>query len=875
MKKMSVFGVAALAAALTMTGCSDDGDTVVNNNIVQVATFDNFPGGAVQANNLADDMRAFSENNVNVTAVICRRNGANGTAIVLFTTQNAGGTLFQLWASYYNGTTLTRPVELRATDVDYSVGINNLFETSVVFLNTSNNTNANVRARNGDAIIAVRRTDFASNPGVDDQNVSLYAHYFDVSNVGSAAQRFGFDSGNGLGQRVDGSQGSTTQDITGENVLRSGLISDGNMGRAFHTGDPAIVPPNQSGLETSFVIIGWIQSDLAANNVGTPDNDTRFLSRTVNLTSSSTGIVLLATVEMPLPANALTATNGQTTVVAGGWVTVGIFVIIQYDGRLTAGGAVEDRSMGVVRVVDGTATMPYETNPTCATPGANGMGTPTTDGVNQERQMDTFHPNGFYGPNETNNGRCTLFFTAGSNAAGDRVDCFVLEVSADPTVAVNLATDRVQISNNVGVDGMDFADFTTNAAAFPGITGANKRIERLSRDKSHFLVVFREGAPIGAPNGLPNNQLCQLLTMTVGTGSGALATRVSTTLQVSPGTTNVSGYQIGDEYDGERVQTTKALGSQTDCPQQSNPNQYAIAFEQSETGTGDDQVFVAIVQNNGGTAAPTLVGNAVEIPGGRVDGDFEDGEMQGVYAGTANRRLAKGLFLTDNGLNAAGNQQAIVIFIRDNDQTGTDNHLYATEVNAGVLGETIRIDSGDDNRDVSAFQAKTVGGQGFTGSNGSFAGNRIHIVFTEQRINSTSSLALRTRYLDKTLRASNPTITLANEFFPTTGNPPTAVDNDVDFTSMISSIRSSGETFAVYFTQNGNLLYNEFTNNAGIQENGVSAPQLVNNDDSGNVTFMLNCSPVDGNCDDLLGTVTFFNRTDDDGDIRLFARRRN
>lgn len=875
MKKMSVFSAAALAAAMTMTGCSDDGDTIVTNNVVQVATFDNFPGGTVQANSLADDMRAFSENNLNVTAVVCRRNGTNGTAIVLFTTQMGHGSLNQLWASYYNGSTLTRPVELRSTDVDYSVGINNLFETSVVFLNTSNNTNTNVQARNGDAIIAVRRTDFASNAGVDDQNVSLYAHYFDVSNSGSASTRFGFDSTNGLGQRVDGSQGTSVQDITGENVLRSGIISDGNLGRAFHTGDPAIIPPNQSGQSASFAVLTWIQSDIASNDPGSAVNDTRMLYRTVNLTSSSTGITLLTTGEVSLPANALVTTRDQTTVVAGGFVTVGGLLLFQYDVRMTSGGAVEDRSLGGIRVANGSATNPFEATAFCLTPGANGAGTPTTNGTDMERHVDTFHPNGFYGPNEVGNGRYTLFFAASSNAAGDMVDAFVAEVSTTVTVAFNPATDRAQVSNNVGLDGMAPDDFTTNAAAFPGITGANKRIERLSRDKSHFLVIFREGAPIGAPTGMPNNQLCQLFTMTLGTGTGALATRVSTTLQVSPGTTNVSGYQTGDEYDGERVQTTKALGSQTDCPHQSNPNQYAIAFEQSETGTGDDQVFVVIVQNNGGTAAPTLVGSAVEIPGGRTDGDFEDGEMQGVYAGTANRRLAKALFMTDNGLNAAGNSQVIVIFIRDNDQTGTDNHLYATEVNAGVLGETIRIDSGDDNRDVTTFQAKTVGGQAFTGSNGAFAGSKVHIVFTEQRINSTSSLALLTRYLDKTVRTNTPTVSLANEFVPTTGNAPTAVDNDVDFTSTISSIRSSGETFAVYFMQNGNVLYNEFTNNAGIQEGGVSAPQLINNDDSGNATFMMNCSPVNVNCDDLRGTLTFFNRTDDDGDIRLFVRRRN
>jgi hypothetical protein len=865
-KKLSIIGVAALVTTLSFTGCSDDGDTTNVTNVQGDVTVDAFPGGSIQANNLADDMRAFSENNTAVNAVITRFNGTSGTAVVLFTTNdnNSGNTT--LWASYYNGSTLTRPTPLTAADVDYTQGVVNLFETSVVFINSSGNTTTNVANRNGDAIILYKRPDL-DNDGAgtaDARQVALFTSYFDLSSLT-------FD-GNGNGRRVDNQETGTVQDIAGEDVSRIGLLSDSNKGRAFHTGDAAVIPPNVSALSTSFCIATWIQADLGTNDVGTPPDDSRMFFRTFNLQSSTNPPSLLTQAEVPLPTGSLELQAAQvrnaTTIVSGGFVTVNSALIFQQNDN----GAALDRTMSILRVVSANSNTasPFEAAANALTPGAAGLGVPDTEDATSEFHMDTFHPNGLYGPNDVSNGRFTLFFIAGSNAIGDMVDAFVAEVSTDTTVPFVPATDRVQISANIGVEGLDFTDFNTNSANFPGLTGANKRKERLSQDKTYFAVAYREGAPINPGTGTPGNQNCDLMVATLGTGTGALSTRLSTALQVSSGANNVSGWQWQDELDGERIQTVKALGNQTDCPHQSNTAQMALVYEES-TGT-NDQVFVRTFANTGGNAAPSTVGSAVSLSGGNGV-VFENGEMTGVYNGTGNRRLPKSVFLVDNGTTSSGAQRYVAFYVRDNDNTAgnTDNHLYAMQINAGVAGTVVQIDSGDSARDVmpTGVRVQTVGSQASTTA---FAGSLVNVIFSEQRINSTSSTTLRARIFDKNLRNSNANIAFGNEFKPAVGTSPTRIDNDTAGSSTVLDVRYSGNTLAVYFTQNANLQY--------VENNGSTwgDVQLIDNRDEPPTPafFIANGSSTDANCNNLSGTLTFFmKQIPFQGSNRLMVRRRN
>ncbi len=884
-----------LTATLGMAGCngSGDGDDIFIGDIV----VDNFPGGSIQDNNLADDRRAFSNNERDFQTLRCVANGSTGNAIVLFTTT---GDATGLWASYSTGGTLTPPVELRAQDADYTQppSIN---EVVVLFLNTRTNANANAQARDGDAIILYRRQDIASG-GNDGANVALFASYFDASFAGDPARRFGFDAATGLGQRLDGAVGNTFQDAAGESVARHGIISDGFRGRTFATADAPAFTFDCGDAVTFNPVAVWIQADNGAQE--TLPNDNRFLFRVLDIEAAdSTTLTALAAGEVPFaPADQPTqetspANRDDTQLVSGGFVTYdNVLFFQQIDGNPAASGNpnlgvnnVEDRTL-VFNRVDPTPSNranPFETNSTPLTPGSGGVGTPDgNNGINEGHQ-NVFHPNAFFGPDDGLASQVLVFFAASSSTAGDDPDLFVAQVNpTEPFEAFDAATDRVQVTvdgNGTGLDGFTFADLedATNGVAR---RGATKHQERLARNKTYVATAFRQTIDGGGRTVL---RVATVDTNLSATGS-LPALSVATPVTISNDSVqDVTAYQFQDELDGEKVQSIAARANVTDTPQQSEPNTMFLLFEESEVSTNDDQLFARGFRFAGRGAAPTLVGSAaVEIPGGQTDGDFENGEITGVFAANGNRRFPSNkVFATDNGLDSGGNARLVVVYIRDQSSTTTDLHLVAAEVNSNVLGEVVQIDSNNADRDVSAFFALTVATDRFTGGDDSFSGNRLHILFLEDRINSTSQDALRSRVLDKTVRNTTSGVALANEFLPVASQAPFTIDFDIDDSptlptlapAMTASIAHAGETVAVYFVQDDHLYYNEFNGASWITESGVSAPQLIDNDDEARelVSFVGLCPIVDLNLNDLSGALVFFSRFDLDGRTRLYARRHN
>jgi hypothetical protein len=128
-------GVALLAAA-GIAGCSSDkGSTIISGGggIGDLGNLDNLALTSIASNNLAPDGGAFSHNGQSFADLICRFNNASSvtsssgsadnTCVVVFRTTSSaaaqvGGnnTAERVWASHYDGTGFTPPVELSGED---------------------------------------------------------------------------------------------------------------------------------------------------------------------------------------------------------------------------------------------------------------------------------------------------------------------------------------------------------------------------------------------------------------------------------------------------------------------------------------------------------------------------------------------------------------------------------------------------------------------------------------------------------------------------------------------------------------------------------------------------------------------------------------
>lgn len=97
-----------------------------------------------------------------------------------------------LYVAYFNGTTWSAPVELRGLNADHSFGNAGVNGLKVLWLNTAGATDPEAAARNGDAIVLFTRDD--QDPTVtvggtteEDANRRLYGSYFNVSEANALA----------------------------------------------------------------------------------------------------------------------------------------------------------------------------------------------------------------------------------------------------------------------------------------------------------------------------------------------------------------------------------------------------------------------------------------------------------------------------------------------------------------------------------------------------------------------------------------------------------------------------------------------------------------------------------------------------------------
>lgn len=143
-----------MCIGLLAAGCGEDGDTIIfqGSGGDLSGNDDNIPGlSTVASNNKAPDGGGLSPNDADVVEWSIKFNcGGDNSAIVMFQVQD--GTAFRVYASHYNGSNLTPPVELLAYDRDEATQVN-LSSYVCVPLNTSgyngDGSSANAAAING------------------------------------------------------------------------------------------------------------------------------------------------------------------------------------------------------------------------------------------------------------------------------------------------------------------------------------------------------------------------------------------------------------------------------------------------------------------------------------------------------------------------------------------------------------------------------------------------------------------------------------------------------------------------------------------------------------------------------------------------------
>jgi len=245
-----VLGLCVLATA----GCrrkSSKGTTI---NTSGIFTTDTFPGAPVQDGNVSDDKRAMSNSGEDYNNdILCTANGDRGTMMLTYTTDQG------LYAHYYDGSTWTPPVALRAADADTS-GVSG-DRVVHAFINTDGHTDPSAEARSGDCLIFWVADDFDNDPTTtpDETNECVWMTYFDVTKVADSTLNYGFDHdpsstpGIFYADRVNG-----TYDDSGEDIGAIGLVTNGLCGEArWYDG----FADYSYGNETTNIYVFWHQID--------------------------------------------------------------------------------------------------------------------------------------------------------------------------------------------------------------------------------------------------------------------------------------------------------------------------------------------------------------------------------------------------------------------------------------------------------------------------------------------------------------------------------------------------------------------------------------------------------------------------------------
>jgi len=810
-----VLGLCILATA----GCRrkrSDGSTVVGDPFFDT---DDFPGGAVEDNNVADDQRALSESGMDIgnSTVRVFFNGSRDIAMVVYTTGFgfAGGGDNAV-VHYYDGTfrpgvSITNAVDM--VDVGhFNPGFGSweisTGDVSVAWINTDGNASTAAQARDGDAIIHWPGRDFASG-GTDGNNDSLYSTYFRAefaddpihftatgNEYRRGFQRYGF--------RVD------VDDEAGENVTTIGLLSDGLCGEArwqpfasdYHWGDA-----------TTQIIVFWNQ---LINNTAAFDPTTLWSRYPLDQAGASEDPLIPTfpnDVDILTFGASDTGVNSHETLCDTQYISYNLTVfqrVIANNGAFPGGFTNFPGGYGA----DNDITIQTSTFSATDFFTTDHLQTFTPDATdNDENGADFISQNfGFIGGHST----------FGPDEGILEIVQFHTQLVEEPTgsyfgTATNSGDLIVsQIDPATGQDiGDAFLDIE-DVTLFSDGPSPFETDMRMSRNGDYIDIAWREVSSAGATDDLA------LMINHYRTSRDPILG----ILPIASATTGAS--QANGDIDGEPV-SWFAFQQQLGyiCGIQSDAEVMNIFYEQSD-GSFDEVNVVRITADVVvGTASATFTDSIVIT-------DDDNGVLGGGVIGSSQ-------FI---GVDSGENGNFFASFFRDIDTaTFTDVQLFS--IRTGASGSSGRIDSGFNfrtpfNLEIAATPTSEDHSDDPTDSGSRDRGAEIiHSIFDESSSQETfGASAIRTRafYTD-----TGSGITFVDAFTPDLLDFPFTLsliqDDPGGFGSPFRlNTAAEGNELCFYFSQFAHIYYQEFSGGGGSSGNNVEW-RTTDGGDSGSGTF--------------------------------------
>lgn len=874
MKRTLLFAALLLVAGSLIASCSD-----TNKTIIGFLRPDRFPGSSVDSNNLADDRRAFTNNDQSITDGAICWDVDNNHAIVLLTTDDNSSGSTHLYATYFDGSRFTPPVEIHGENEDLFVGVTGF---KAMFLDTAGLSNANARARNGDAIILFTRQD-TDNPTItdDDANRRLYGTYFDVSvssQAGIGTLQHGFDT---LATEID-FDGVVTGAGNDEDVDTFGFVSDSLHGtHVFSSGNEDV----DSGDPTTVVQIAWEKGE----STGGTGVGTRYHFATFDMTQVGNG----------MPAQGSVSTN-QLTPGAGSF---------DNGDNVDSGFIVHNQHM-LWRVQNlGTTTTPdVVTDSIFSATTATQVLLGSTNTAFGGDSTDMPAARDVYGSDHGLTALYAFFtesgFTNDANGARDSdTDLMLAKIDASGTSRelqeIDAFTGTVNTTDSdadgFGVqDPADGADGSVSGNIDTRINRTGQYITVLWLQPNTNVSDFNDGTNLAGSdfprmNDLLYGRVVQTMrdstARSIANSASALLTCPSL---VATGNIGVAGGAQADvnnnEFQTELVggQSRSNGGSFVDlgCAFQSNRTRmnwtYQQLVDQAGADTDDTRLLVNgvdVTLDTTGTAAPTvaLADSAVTtapMPSGAQGLDTGWGfglNPVAVDAGDANGDVLVFFFANDNNCSNNGAAGAF-----------SEMRLYVAD---GTTLDTVSTDGTTNlNLATGTLRTITVPVNENIGSSPDWAGATVHVVWTELADTVSSEEQLAARSYNKNSTAA----LLADEFTTSLAVGPTFIDNPTmgDILSLMGpELLRNASTVGVYFDEDAHFYYNETSTDGDgyIVEGLISAPQLIDNDSVQNLNSTNVIIPPQ--CNDLVDSMALWQRFDGlDNfvfDLRMFIRVHN
>lgn len=917
-RKIGFGAAAALTAGLLAVGCSEDGDTIILPSLLMT---DDFPGSQVDENNLADDRRAFSESGQTVQSTEMYWNTETGEAILLFvTTTNVTGE-FILYAAYFNGSSWAAPVPIRGRDGNTNEDPSSApVGYKVLWINTQGSSDANARARHGDAIIIWTRRDQAVGGGVtssdEDPNVRLWGTYFDKSEASAPPTGTIVRGFNTEGQVLDDDNQVTGSSLNDPGVQSFGFASSSLSKTHEFT---ANVDAVDSGEPTTEVHIIYEK----AQSSGSTSVGTRYKVITFNLNQQGNAFPTGGGNVLNPAQGSFDASDNVTSdfVVHNNmvlWRVQGIGT--SPDDIVTA--SVIDANGTVTAIGVGSTPVASSTDSTELPLAANVYG--------PDHGLTSYYiiglESGFQG-NGSNGGRpgdTGLFLRkldvgANGTVTGD---------GAEPAQIDEFAGNQIALDTGEG----DFLDERPAAGAAPVQPDVQTRMNRTG---TAIFVLYRQNntdVVDTAPSANGTNDVAQQNILVKGcviqtrrdSTPRSLANSFSTTVipaqekasgDMATGQVQMDVVSGGNVFqqgliDGQAV-SQGGLGAELGCAFQSNPDRVNFAYRQRDNQTGaptpasedelllvDGMVFTPdttgsnppTVTLTSGGATKAVVARADQVDAGGSGLDFPDHANAGMITDVTlvdlgdNSTTTSGTFTASAGrvmvfyglngnasddLDASGAFVERRLFVAEqqtNNTSFTSKELSSNPSGTNVLdyhqyaNGSLRVALVSVNRDVT--------------NSPSHRPTTVHAFWLEDALRGGNP-RLATRSFDATATTATPAVSFDDRFTPPLSVTTPVFIDSLDNGDIVGPIQvcRSGSTVGVFFVENEHGQYQQTSGTAnGYYTDGVQpTPQLIDNESAEDVQNLWVMSPPE--CDNLSRTNVFFLKPEGpSGDLRMQVR---